>query len=78
MKRESDRYLDLAHALRELRTAAGLTQTELALALDKPQSYVSKYESGERRLDLIELETLARALGLTLSQVTRHFEESSQ
>jgi len=37
------------------RKKAGLTQTELSAALGKPQSFVSKVESGERRLDLVEL-----------------------
>ena len=44
------------------RKAAGLTQTELAEQLGKPQSYVSKYERGERRLDVVEFLTLASLL----------------
>ena len=44
------------------RKAAGLTQTELAEQLGKPQSYVSKYDRGERRLDVIEFLTLADLL----------------
>lgn len=46
----------------EHRKRAGLTQQSLAELIDKPQSYVSKYESGERRLDLIEFIDLADAL----------------
>jgi transcriptional regulator with XRE-family HTH domain len=53
-----------------------LTQTELAARLGQPQSYVSKYESGERRLDLPELRAIASALGGNLQQLIAHFEES--
>src|SRR6267142_4709151 len=44
------------------RKAAGLTQHALALRLKKPQSFVAKYEGGERRLDVVEFITIARAL----------------
>lgn len=42
-------------AIKEVRQKAGLTQKELAHQMGKYQSYVSKYESGERRLDYVEL-----------------------
>ena len=45
------------------RKAAGLTQHALAVRLRKPQSFVAKYEGGERRLDVVEFITIARALG---------------
>ena len=45
------------------RKAAGLTQQALALRLKKPQSFVAKYEGGERRLDVVEFIGIARALG---------------
>ena len=45
------------------RKAAGLTQQALALRLRKPQSFVAKYEGGERRLDVVEFIAIARALG---------------
>jgi transcriptional regulator with XRE-family HTH domain len=45
------------------RKAAGLTQHALALRLKKPQSFVAKYEGGERRLDVVEFIMIARALG---------------
>jgi transcriptional regulator with XRE-family HTH domain len=44
------------------RKAAGLTQHALALRLKRPQSFVAKYEGGERRLDVVEFITIARAL----------------
>lgn len=53
-------------ALRELliaaRRSAGLTQDEVARRLERPQSFVAKYEGGERRLDVVEFIALARAL----------------
>lgn len=52
--------------LRGLREAAGLRQADVAAALGKPQSFVSSYESGQRRLDLTELDQLAPVLGTTL------------
>jgi len=51
-----------------------MTQGALAKRLGRPQSYVSKYESGERRLDLVELEEIALAVGSTLSAVVNRFE----
>jgi transcriptional regulator with XRE-family HTH domain len=65
----SDEYQQLCTLLRQLRREAGLTQVEVAERLEVPQSFVSKYESGERRLDVIELRYVARALGTTLETV---------
>lgn len=50
-----DRYQQFLARLREARRLARLTQAEVALRLGKPQSYVSKCESGERRVDVVEL-----------------------
>ncbi len=52
--------------LYQLRTAKGLKQLELAILLDEPQSFVSKYESGERRLDLVELHSILIKLDTNL------------
>ena len=49
--------------LKKLRKNAGLTQTQLAQMLDKPQSYVSKYELGERKLDFVETIEVCEACG---------------
>jgi len=53
-------YRQLLHRLREARKHAGLTQVQVAKALRKPQSFVSKVEVGERRIDPIELKILAQ------------------
>jgi transcriptional regulator with XRE-family HTH domain len=49
------RYQTFLEKLRQARIEAGLTQVEVAQKLGKPQSYVSKCESGERRVDFVEL-----------------------
>lgn len=49
--------------LRDAREKANLTQHELAKRLKKPQSFVAKYETGERRLDVIEFVVISRAIG---------------
>lgn len=64
----------LQQTLKELRTSASLTQLQLAKKLTKPQSYVSKYESGERRLDLIELREISECCGVTLIELVDKFE----
>lgn len=66
--------IKLQNLLRGARQEAGLTQAALARKLRRPQSYVSKYESGERRLDLMELREICRALGTSLPVFTRRFE----
>lgn len=48
--------------LRKARLAAGLRQEDVAAILGKPQSFVAKYESGERRIDVAEFIAIARAL----------------
>ena len=57
-------YTRLREMLVEARKGAGLTQAELSSRLKRPQSFVSKYERGERRLDIIEFAHVSRALGL--------------
>lgn len=61
--------------LRELRESAGLRQADLAQSVGQPQSFVSKYESGERRLDVGELRLLCRALGTNLPALANLLEE---
>lgn len=78
MTSHQDRHALLAQLLRDLRIKANLTQMEVATALDKPQSYVSKYESAERRLDLVELNDLCSVLGLTLPELAALFVEHAR
>lgn len=47
----------------EARKSAGLTQQEVATRLKRHQSFVAKYEGGERRIDVVEFLTISRALG---------------
>lgn len=58
------RYRSLIAGLAEARKRAGLSQTELAQKLGQRQQFVSKYESGERRLDVVEFLDVARALNV--------------
>ncbi len=60
----SPQQKQLRRLLRELRRRHQLTQAEVAKRLSKPQSFVAKYESGERRLSAIEIIQVARALGV--------------
>lgn len=60
-------YQRVTRALRAAREAAGLTQGEVAAALDVYASFVSKVESGERRVDVVELAELCGVYGIDLA-----------
>jgi transcriptional regulator with XRE-family HTH domain len=64
----STRYAIFLKVLREARERAGLTQVQLARKIGETQTFVSKCERGERRIDVIELRTFCRAFGLSLGQ----------
>ena len=66
----------LQELLRTVRQQKGLRQTDLAAKLGRPQSYVSKYESGERRIDLVEVWEICAAIGVPLDEFARRFRES--
>jgi transcriptional regulator with XRE-family HTH domain len=53
------------------RKAAGLTQRELADRLHKPQSFVAKYEGGERRIDVVEFLTICQAIGVDSAKLLK-------
>lgn len=69
-------YALLATRLRQARLDAGLSQTEAAARLQKPQSFISKCESGKRRLDFIEMKVVAELYGKELSFFDTDSEES--
>ena len=64
----------LCAVLRAIRLNRKLTQIELAERLDRPQSFVSKYECGERRLDLVELGEVCDALEVALRDLIADYE----
>lgn len=59
-------YQAVQALLRQVRVDAGLRQQELADRLGLPQSVISKVETGERRLDLVETELFCKAVGISL------------
>ena len=63
----STRYRVFLTRLRQARVAARLTQADVATALGRPQSFVAKCESGERRVDVVELEQFAQLYSRRLS-----------
>jgi transcriptional regulator with XRE-family HTH domain len=65
----------LQELLRQLRVDAGLRQIDVARELGLPQSMVSKYEIGERRLDMLEIRDLCRLFGIGLLDFVKKFEE---
>jgi len=66
MASQTDDYRRMLERLREARLAAGLTQVQVAERLGKPQSFVSKVELGERRIDPVELRRFAELYGKTV------------
>lgn len=66
----------LAALLRQVRLDTNTTQIQLAEKIGQTQSYVSKYENGEQRLDLIELEAVCKAVGISLTDFVERYLES--
>ena len=71
----TNQYQVLLLLIREARAQTGLTQTQMAARLGLSQSDVSKCEKGMRRLDVIELKSWVEALGTTLPDFVRRFED---
>jgi transcriptional regulator with XRE-family HTH domain len=65
----------LLDCLRSARRSANVTQVELAKRLGTDQSFVSKYERGERRIDVLELRAICIALGFEFISFLSTFEE---
>jgi DNA-binding XRE family transcriptional regulator len=61
--------------LRGVRVEAGLTQSELASRLGTDQTFISKYESGERRLDVLELREVCQAIGTDFVAFIRRLDQ---
>ena len=72
---QEDTFLQL---LKELRLGKNLTQKELADRLGFPQSYVSKYETGERRLDFVETANICEVLDITIQLFSELFLEKAR
>jgi transcriptional regulator with XRE-family HTH domain len=64
-------YRRLTLALKAARERAGLTQQQVAAAVGAYASFVSKVESGERRVDVVELAVLCRAYGVSVDDLLR-------
>ena len=64
----------LREILKQLRIDANLKQFDIALILNKPQSFVSKYESGEKTLNFIEVQDICTALKIKLSDFIYKYE----
>ncbi len=61
--------------IKEIRQKSGITQIGLAKKLGVPQSFVSKYESGERQLNVLELRQICQHLGISFDNFVRQLEE---
>lgn len=70
---KSPEYARLIAALVAVRKDAGIRQQALAKKLGRPQSFIAKYEGGERRIDVIEFVAIARALGADPVKLFRDF-----
>lgn len=68
-------YRTFLELLIQARQNQNITQSVLARKLKKPQSYVSKYESAERRLDIVETMTILKVLNISLSNFCKEFEK---
>lgn len=76
MKVISKKYnLIITELLYRLRMGAGITQQQLSVILNVPQSYISKIETGERRIDLIELREICKALNSNLIEFVTMLEK---
>ncbi len=62
--------------LKRIRQDKEIRQVELAERLGVPQSFVSKYETGDRRLDILELRQICNAVGISLEEFIQNLEDS--
>jgi transcriptional regulator with XRE-family HTH domain len=66
----------LLNLLRELRKQEGLTQDQMARAIGAKQAFVSKYETGERRLDFLDLVAVCEVLDMSIVKFAERFESA--
>jgi transcriptional regulator with XRE-family HTH domain len=71
-------YAVFCRLLRETRERAGITQVELAEKIGETQSYVSKVERGERRLDLVQLQAFCQVMKISLAAFVAEFEAGTR
>lgn len=65
----SKEYRELINRLIKARKDAGLTQVEVSKILKKPQSYLSKIETAQRRIDILEIKALAKIYKADISHI---------
>lgn len=70
----SAQYAVLLRLLKQARVDAGISQVQLAKSLSETQSFISKCERGERRLDVIELRSFCRALNVEFADFIKRLE----
>jgi transcriptional regulator with XRE-family HTH domain len=71
-------YRAFLELLIKARKGAGVTQEQLARRLNRPQSFISKYENGERRVDVIELLQILQSIGVEPMSFLRKIVKSSR
>ena len=71
-------YEQFLARLKRARKEAGITQRELAKRLRRPQSFVSKYENAERRLDVVEFLQVTQALGVNACDLLEGLSDASE
>jgi transcriptional regulator with XRE-family HTH domain len=74
----TEEYEKFRTLLEKYRLKKNLTQSDLAKKLNRPQSFVSKYEIGERRLDVIEFLEIAKHLKINISEFFKELESGDE
>lgn len=75
MQRDESIKIAFGRALRELRAEAGLSQEQLAAKARLNRTYVGDVERGERNIAIVNMQKLAKALGIRLSEIVREMEK---
>jgi transcriptional regulator with XRE-family HTH domain len=75
MRKNHKEYRIFLDTLYSLRVGSNVLQSELAEILDVPQSFISKVESGERRVDIVELKQIVEAMGANLTDFVVEYQK---